>query len=87
MKDWLQFCNQNTVTNGGVPQGLAVGSMSFHVSSSGQEKGMECPLSKDVHGPKLGAAVNTLEKGAALQTPGQAEKWVEQKLIKFSKSK
>lgn len=48
---------------------------------------MECPLSKDVHGPKLGAAVNTLEKGAALQTLGQAEKWVEQNLIKFSKSK
>lgn len=98
MKNWLQCYNQNFVTNGaessrqpvagGVPQGLAVGSMSFNVFSSEQENGMECPLSKDVHGPKLGAAVNTLEEGAALQRDlDRLEKWVEQNLIQFSKSK
>lgn len=98
MKNWLQCYNQNFVTNGaessrqpvagGVPQALAVGSMSFNVFSSEQENGMECPLSKDVHGPKLGAAVNTLEEGAALQRDlDRLEKWVEQNLIQFSKSK
>lgn len=46
---------------------------------------MECPLSKDVHGPRLGAAGNTLEKGAPFRDLARLEKWAEQNLIKFSK--
>lgn len=48
--------------------------MPFNVFSSEQENGMECPLIKDVHGPKLGAAVNkhTGGGGCFSERPGQA---------------
>jgi len=98
IRNWLNRRTQRVTVNGlmfrwgpvtsGVPQGLVLGPVLFHIFVCDMDGGTECTLSKFVNDTKLRGVVDTLEGRDAIQGDlDRLERWACVNRMKFHKAK